>query len=979
VVVEVSSAALIEKTRTTTTDGNGRYRIEDLRPGTYDMTFTRATWQPRHLRDIEVAGSATVVVDVVLALERFVSEVDVTSRVPAIDVQGTKREIVLAGDLVSDIPAARSYNALLALVPGVVTNVNDVITETATASFPIHGGRANEGRLLLDGLNIGSPPAGNSATTYAFDTGAADEVTFTVAAAAGDTETGGLLMNIVPRNGGNTTRGSFFAAASSAGLQSSNLTPALSAQGVKATPFSHIYDLSASLGGPVMKDRLWYFVNGRMGGSRKDSTNVFFNLNAGNPSQWLYAPDAGRRAYSDRTFENASARLTWQVTPRNRLTAFWDAQALCRTCTGATPGLSEPQRVSPEAVGVLGRRLDVAQVTWWAPLTSRLLLEAGFGGTHFGVGNFERKPNPTRDLIRVVEQCATGCSANGNIPGLAYRSQDFSDAHTGSYLWRAAASHVTGTHSIKVGYQHTFMTDDRTWMTNTQNLTYRVNNGVPNQLTQSIAPWVNDARVAWTGVFAQGQWTRDRLSLHGAVRFDRARSWFPRQQLGPSRFLPVAVVVPETPGVDSYKDVTPRVGLAWDMFGNGRTALKLTAGKYLEGAGTYSIYANANPTLLMPRTTSAFGAAGVTRAWSDANRNFVPDCNLLDPLAQDLRNTGGDLCGVMSDTNFGNPVPASRFDPGVLEGWGVRPSDWQVSASIQQEIGSRSSIAITYIRRSFQGFTVVDNRLLAASELTPFTVTAPLDPRLPGGGGYVVAGLYDVVPEKAGQIDNFVTDSDKYGSWAQHFDGVDLVVSVRAARGLTINGGTSTGRTVADNCDVRAQLPELATTTMGTSTFGAGLSGSAVTPVSPYCRVSYGVLTQLRGLASYMVPGIDVQVSTAFQSKPGAMLAANYAAPNNAVAPSLGRNLSGNAANVTVNLVTPGSMYGDRINQLDLRVAKTLRMGRWRTTLGVDVFNFLNSSAVLTYNNSYVAGGPWLQPLTVLTPRFVRLTGEVIF
>jgi hypothetical protein len=308
VAVEVSSAALIEKTRTTTTDGNGRYRIEDLRPGTYGMTFTLQTWQPRQLRDIEVTGSATVVVDVVLALERFVSEVDVTSRVPAIDVQGTKREIVLDGDLVSDIPAARSYNALLALVPGVVTNVNDVITETATASFPIHGGRANEGRLLLDGLNIGSPPSGNSATTYAFDTGAADEVTFTVAAAAGETETGGLLMNIVPRNGGNTTRGSFFAAVSSAGLQSSNLTPALSAQGVKATPFSHIYDLSASLGGPVKKDRLWYFVNGRMGASRKDSTNVFFNLNAGSPSQWLYAPDVRRRAYSDRTFENASGR-----------------------------------------------------------------------------------------------------------------------------------------------------------------------------------------------------------------------------------------------------------------------------------------------------------------------------------------------------------------------------------------------------------------------------------------------------------------------------------------------------------------------------------------------------------------------------------------------------------------------------------------------------------------------------------------------
>jgi hypothetical protein len=979
VTVEASSPALIDKARTAETDENGRYRIEDLLAGSYAVAFTLPAWQPRRLEGIEVAGSMTIVVDVVLSLEPLATTVAVSSHVPAIDLQSTTRQIVLGGDLVKEIPAARSYNALLPLVPGVVTNVNDVITEAATASFPVHGGRTNEGRLLVDGLNIGSPPSGNSATTYAFDPAAALEVTFTTAGALGETETGGLLMNIVPRSGGNTTRGSVFAAASNSDLQSTNLTPALSAQGILATPFSRIYDVSAWIGGPVMQDRVWYFANGRTGGSRKDSTNVFYNLNAGDPSRWLYAPDVERRAYSDRTFENVSARLTWQVTPRNRVTAFWDAQALCRTCTGATPGLSEPQRVSPEAVGVLGRRLDVAQVTWWSPVTSRLVLDAGFGATYFGVGNFEREPNPTRGLVRVIEQCAAGCPANGNIPGLVYRSQDFSDAHTGSYLWRASASHVTGTHSIKVGVQHTFMIDDRTWMTNRQNLTYRFNNGVPNQLTQSISPWVNDARVAWSAVFVQGQWTRERVTLQGALRFDRARSWFPRQQLGPSRFLPVAIVVPETPGVDSYKDITPRAGLSWDVFGDGETALKLTAGRYLEGAGASGTYATANPTLRMPRSTSAFGTAGVTRAWTDANRNLVPDCNLLDPAAQDLRASGGDLCGVMADTNFGTAALTSQFDPGILAGWGVRPSDWQVSASLQHQVGSRSSIAVTYTRRSFHGFTVVDNRRLEAGDLTPFTVTAPLDPRLPNGGGYVVSGLYDVVPEKAGQVDNYVTGAGGYGSWSQRFDGVDVVVNLRSARGLTLIGGTSTGRTVADNCDVRTHLPELATTTMGTSAFGAGLSASAVTPLSPYCRASYGVQTQLRGLATYFVPGIDVVVSAAFQSKPGAMLAANYAVPNDAVAPSLGRNLSGNAANVTVNLVAPGSMYGDRVNQVDLRVAKTLGRGRWKATVGVDVFNVLNSNAVLTYNSSYIPGGPWLQPLTVLTPRFARLTGEVAF
>ena len=254
---------------------------------------------------------------------------------------------------------------------------------------------------------------------------------------------------------------------------------------------------------------------------------------------------------------------------------------------------------------------------------------------------------------------------------------------------------------------------------------------------------------------------------------------------------------------------------------------------------------------------------------------------------------------------------------------------------------------------------------------------APLDSRLPGGGGYIVEGLYDVIPAKAGQVNNLVTDSTAYGRWYQYFNGLDVTFEGRVGGWLTFAGGTSAGQTVADNCDVRARLPELATTTTGTSAFGGGLTGSAVTPVSPYCHVAFGVLTQVRGFSSYLVPKIDIQLAATFQSKPGALLAANYAAPNSVVAPSLGRNLSGSAANVTVNLVAPGSLYGDRVNQLDLRLAKVLTYGRSRTVVGVDIYNVLNSNAVLTYNNTFVPRGPWLQPLTILTPRLFKVTAAL--
>jgi carboxypeptidase family protein len=980
VTVQAASPALIEKARLAVTDTGGRYRIEDLQPGTYSITFTLKGWRPYVRQGIELSGSSTAVVNAELAIGPLTEAITVTGALPVVDSHSLTRELTLGGDVVRSIPTARSYNALLVIVPGIVTTSNDVVTGTATTSFPIHGGRTNEGRLTLDGLNIGSPPSGNSATSYVVDLGTSQEVTFSTATALGETETGGLVMNIVPRSGGNTVRGSVFASGSGDALQSDNLTPALRDQGVTvATPLTGVYDVSATLGGPIARNRLWYFVNAHAGSTTKASANVFYNLNAGAPSKWLYAPDRTRPEYSDRTFENASARVTWQITARHKVSAFWDAQALCRTCTGATPGLAEPARVSPEAVGVLGRPLNVAQVTWSAPLTHRLLADAGFGATFFGVGNFEREPNPTRGLIRVAEQCASGCAANGNIPGLVYRSQDFSIAHTGSYLGRAALTYVMGAHSLKVGYQHTFMTDDRTWITNDQNLTYQFNNGVPNQLTQSISPWVNDARVAWQGLFAQDQWTRNRLTLQGAVRFDRAWSWFPAQQEGPSRFLPEPIVIPETRGVDSYKDITLRMGAAYDVTGNGRTALKVTLGKYLEGAGVSGIYANTNPTLRLPQTTSVFGTAGVTRTWTDANQNFVPDCDLMNPAAQDLRAGGGDFCGVLSNTSFGRNVLTSNFDPGLRAGWGIRPSDWHLGLSLEQQIGSRSSVALTYTRRWYDGFSVVDNRALQPSDLTPFSILAPADPRLPLGGGYLISGLYDVVPEKAGAVDNFVTSAAPYGNWYQHFNGLDVTVRVRSLKGLSVAAGTSTGQTVADNCDVRASLPELATTTTGTTGFGPGLAASAVMPASPYCHAAFGVLTQLRGFTSYIIPKVGLQLAATFQSKPGPMLAANYAVPNAAVLPSLGRDLSRSAANVTVNLIAPGTLYGDRINQLDVRVSKTLGRGRLRTFLALDTYNALNSSAVLSYNPAFVPGGTWKQPLTIMTPRLIKISAEIEF
>ena len=208
VTVEAASPALIEKVRSAVTDATGQYRVEDLRPGTYTVTFTLPGFNTFRREGIELTGSFTATVNVELNLGAVTETVTVTGESPVVDVQSARREITLNTDVLRSIPSVRSYNALVVVVPGVVTNLNDVVTGTVTTQFPIHGGRNNEGRMTIDGLNIGTAVGGNQPPQYMADIGNAQEVTFTTSGGLGEAETAGLVMNVVPRTGGNEHLGS---------------------------------------------------------------------------------------------------------------------------------------------------------------------------------------------------------------------------------------------------------------------------------------------------------------------------------------------------------------------------------------------------------------------------------------------------------------------------------------------------------------------------------------------------------------------------------------------------------------------------------------------------------------------------------------------------------------------------------------------------------------------------------------------------
>ena len=995
VTVEATSPVLIEKVRSATTDGTGQYRITELPPGTYSITFALSGFTTVKRGGVSVSGTGVIPINVELGVGTLSETITVSGQAPLVDTQTTRRETVLDAETINSLPVTRNYSGLLYATPNLDVqpgvNANDLMPSMAL--FSAHGGNSTEGRVFVNGVSVNGPFGANSVTQFAFDVSNAQEMQVLVSGGLGESETGGPVANIVPRSGGNTFSGSAFYSGTSSTFQGSNIDAGLRAKGIQDPPtVRRNWDSNVGIGGPIKRDRLWFFGNVRsVGLAQVVAAGIKPNKAMGDATQWLYVPDSSIEVRSVESKLDGTGRVTAQLTGRDRISYSTEIQDRCfgssLTVGGAgcrqrgdnwVSGVALPTTTSPEAgPGYMDWPTTLNQATYTNPISNRHLIDATISRFAYGIIGFGAPPpdSPT-SLIGVTER-----SAMYGRAGTSYRAPfGWGVYDSVSWNWRADWSYVTGAHNAKIGYQGTVMKYDWVNHTNDPQMRYFFNNGVPIGVDYAVSNEFEYANRALAhGLFVQDQWTRGRLSLQGALRYDTVNSWAPAEHNGTDQvtpFNPAPIRFPRTVSVTRYNDITPRLGAAYDLFGNGKTALKVSLGKYLAAATADGIYSSNSPAIQFVRTVGGLNG----RAWTDANKNYKVDCDLLNPNAQNLQSSGGDVCGALigNARNFGSIAQNTTIDPNVLGGWGVRQNNWNLSASVQHEVLPRVSVDIAYNRRWWGNFLVTDNQLVSAADYQTWMIPVPANANLPDSGS--TASYVAITPQAAARgALNYETLETTYApARTAYWHGVDINGTARLQHGLTVQVGSTTGRGVRDQCDLWKARPDL----QGNNRSDA-------------CSVTEPWLTSLRGLASYRVPKADVLVSATLRSvrtvagadvaSSGTSLNANYQIPNAVVQTYLGRLPAGAFATgtTTVNLLAPGELYPlERTTQVDLRIAKTLRFGRTRLDGGIDLYNLLNANTITAYDQTYLYannGATWLNPTAIMSPRLLRFNVTATF
>ena len=976
VTVEVSSPALIGGAQVAFTDGEGRYLVTNLPPAVYAVTFTLPGFSTIVRDGLEIGAGFTANIGVEMSVGAVEETITVTGAAPVVDVQTTRQQRTLPQAELEALPTANiGLQTLATVTPGFQGAGADVggsrDTWSAQGQYQNYHGKDGT-RAAFAGFRNQYFIGGASGVGYITNSDTIGELQLEITGMGAENGSGSTSLNAIPRDGSNTFTAGVNAKYSGSNMQSENIVgdSELEALGLQSAKVQNVYRLAGTVGGPIVRDKLWFYGAIARWGQRTNVPGAFFNALQGEtagPTR-RHQFDESNPA-SDYDWNRTHAlRLTYQASERNRFAFFGDMQKSCRCTTGFNGG----DDAIEEQYGWDWYPAGIVLGTWTNPVTSRLLLEAG------ATWQTENWVSLTQPGVR------TGVDRNINNlqQGFQYGApfvKIYPTARTGRSAQYFNLNYVTGTHNFKVG-----LTDDQGFNDEARTISgpgeddgssvgYLVvgalDNPIPAGILYYAQPYFQQERGNHEiGLFAQDAWTLDRLTINMGIRYDYLTMGYPGATLPAGPYVPERIV-DEISGVPAWTDINPRLGMSYDLFGTGRTAVKVSMGRYLE-------LSRSDFTRQFHPFTSSVNAAN--RSWSDADGDFEVDGDLTDFTPN------GEL-GSISNNNFGL-FRADLIDDGTVRGLSNelfhrditndnRTYLWDFLAEVQHEIVDGVSISVGYNRNWAGGFRVEDNTSVEPGDYDEFCVPVPNDPLFGSAAGGQQCGYYDITPSLFGVVNNLNTTASTYGDQTKEWDGVVFSVDGRFPNGMTLAGGLDVGKQQWDNCytiDIPNQPENMDGAFHSTASSTVQLS-------SEFCAYQrdWSDLTDFRIRGSYPLPA-QFNLAWTWRDSPGAAVNARLGVTRDQVTfVDEARTAPLNANNLTVQINPLNTFFTDRHRQLDVRITRRFDLQGLRFDTSIDLYNALNNNPTLGVNGA--VGQRFLQPTSVLDARLLQVYAQMSF
>ena len=967
--VEASSEALIERSRTVTTNAEGRYSIVDIRPGTYTITFTMMGFNTVK-QQIEVPANVAVPVDANMQVGSIGQTVEVQARVATVDVENVAHPEVLSRSEMDSVPTARNLQSVGSYIPSVHLNIPDVggsqqIQQTYIAT---HGNPPQHDIILLDGMLVNTTQFDGQIQTY-IENEMIQEFVYSTVGNPVESSAGGVYANLVPKDGGNVMHGEFFGSYVPSSFVGTNLDSKLIARGIgQQSAITNVEDFDGSLGGPFINDRLWYLVSGRKQQTYQKSPLC---SNDGIPCE------DRSRIYS------GHIRLTYQMNAKNKFSAMWmrdfkrtEDEAVTNTANGVAVNFNATTQRIPAMY-------YITQEKWSGTITPRLILQAGFS---FDKLDYNVRYQNGQTQTPFTPDWYSKVLLQDTVKGLRYNVGTMQQAYNfDRYVIQGGGFYVTGSHQIKFGiqdswgpaYQKTFMNGDL----------YAIEaSGVPTSVTVYDTPVYNKPYLnADLGIYLMDTWKIKRLTITPGIRWDYLSNQIDAASAPAGRFVPArnfaAITCSSYKGISCFKNWAPRLGLAYDLFGNHKTAIKAGVGKY--------------ETPLVANNLQAFNpmfVASQSRAWINTAGCTGPGCFPLD-------------------NNIG-PAPAGAF--GTLTPRSVDPHyhreyNMQYVIGLQHELLSGVTLNFNWMRRDDYQQELVRNLTVPGSAWSPFNITNPLD-------GTPIT-IFNLNPSYGGLTPVLLQTNGQRSLRANSYNGFETSVSGRLPRGAFLIASWTIDHELSRQCDETAGTGNLLNDP--NSLRFCDWYGNLYQDLGKVSGVPYRNEFKVQGnvplwwkfefgASLYSDPVYNgnfalnnppygiTNAETTFAGAQQGFKLVNWTLtsttkyPANCVCPSPGGVVDAGLApqgSETILLVAPGSRFTPQLNQLDISFRRGFVIhDRWSIKAEAQIFNVLNANTVYAEGQTlgssvtpFVKGGLGGTPTAILNPRMLQMVVQFKF